>query len=365
MPPVNNPVLRMPGPVKGDGVSYTPSLAFLQRVIHPQIRAVTATLFKVSASPSSLFHLTLRYAHDGIRNRASGPQTLILKRIAPDWPDDPHGHDREVNFYTALYPALALNHGRVYFAGQEPGSDYRLVIMEDMAHSHRFPLPTHAWNNDEIRKLLRAYAHFHTRGHNHVPAVRDAGWLFPRHEERVRATAEMLPRLVEAVVQTGRWSPLPAFSRLLERTLADMERWVDAPVTLLHGDVYPPNAGIPYDPARNDVILLDWEMLSCGLAEMDLAYMFCQPYRSHRFIHKAEALDYYWTERSRLEGMNLSHIERAHRQRYADTLLVLWLIPVAHRMALAPYPADSPVRHFWDSNFQVLNDHLLALCHEC
>lgn len=344
-----------------DGVGYTPSLAFFQKVVHPEICTVTGTCFKVSASPSALYRVELDY-ESGYGE--AGPRTVIVKRIAPDWRDDPYGHDREVNFYGSLYPRLELQQGRVYFAGVEPESEYRLVIVEDMGGSHRFPPPTHPWSEQELRPILQTYARLHVRGQPYIHNVCEEGWLFPRHEERVRATAETLPQMVETVVKAGLWSPVPGFSALLERTLKKIDQLADAPITLLHGDVYPPNIGLPHDPARHEVMLLDWEMVSWGLAEMDLAYMFCQPYRSHRFIHKAEALDYYWAERERLEGIRVSEVERAYRQRYADTVLVLWLIPVASRMALAPFPADSPVRHFWDSNFQVLNERLQALCDE-
>lgn len=349
---------------QGDGADDAPSLPFLREVIHPHLHSVRATRFKVSASPSALYRLTLEYAPNAEGLQGEMPSSLILKRIAPDWEEDEYGWVREVRFYSTLYPHLQLDYGRVYFAGAEPDTNYQIVILEDRSATHRFPPPTHLWHEEEIVPIVRAYAAFHRRGQPYVKQARQEGWLFLRHEERISATAERLPFMVESIVKQGIWFPLPTFPALLERTLKAMERLADAPVTLIHGDVYPPNVGLPLAGSEGQVMLLDWEMVSWGLAEMDLAYMFCQPYRSHRALNKTEVLAAYWAERERLGATRESHATRAYRQRYADSVIVLWLLPVAYRMAQQPFPPDSPVRHFWDSNFQLLGERLQALCDE-
>jgi hypothetical protein len=344
------------------GKESAPSLAFLREVIHPDLSAFISTLFKVSASPSKLYRLTLMYKNGGGKGK---PDSVILKRIAPEWSDDPYGHVREVHCYSRIVPALELPRAHLYYTGQCPDSDDFLLITEDVSDHYRFPPPTHCWTEAEMRPILRTYAHLHTRGASVVDAVRTEGWLFPRHEERVLAMAAELPGMVETLMQMGIWSSAPLFPALMERTLREIETIASMPPTLLHGDVYPPNLGLPHNLDEPHVLLVDWEMVSWGMGEMDLAYMFCQPYRSHRAIHRAAALDYYWAERARLGGQLPSPTERALRQRYADTILLLWLIPVAYRMAHTPFPPDSPVRHFWDSNFSVLGERLQELCNGC
>lgn len=338
---------------------YSPSLAFLQEVVHPEIRGFSCDLIKISASLSRVYRVRLRYGTDS----EALPTTLILKRIAPDWEDDPYGHLREAMVYASVLPALERFSGHIYFAGREAESPYHLIVMEDVSDRYHFPPPTHVWTAEEIRAILQTYAAFHTYGEQIAPQIEGQSWLFPRHEARVLATYDDLPSMVETIVAAGYWSPVPTFPKLLERTRREMEQRVESPLTLLHGDVYPPNIGFPIKSPDKNVYLLDWEMFSCGDAEMDLAYLFCQPYRSHRAINRTRALDYYWQERERLGGSRYTAAERAFRQRYADTLLLLWLIPVAYRMAQSPYPPHSPVRQFWDSNFSMLEERLQTLAY--
>ena len=105
---------------------------------------------------------------------------------------------------------------------------------------------------------------------------------------------------------------------------------------------------------------MDWEMVGRGLAELDLAFMFLQPFGSHRKLDRAAALAFYWRERERIEQPMVSAGERDRRQRYADALWALWLIPVAHKMAHYPFPPASPPRIYWESMFAVLADRLAA-----
>lgn len=332
-----------------------PSLDFLRQVIAPDIGAVTAEIVKVSASPSVIYRLRLA------RTGANDGFSLIAKRIAPDWPDDPGGHERECRFYQCLRPHLDLPWPHVYYAGSEPDSDHHVVIMADVAGQYRFPPPAYVWTQAEIRCILRAYACLHSQGERCLPPPAERGWLMARHEERLRARAHELPSMVATLVERGIWRPLPTFPRLLEQTLINAARVGSEPLTLLHNDVYPPNLGLPADLAQGNALLVDWEMLGWGLAEMDLAFMFLQPFRSHRNLDRAAVLDYYWAQRQKLEGKQPAAVVRQSIQRYADTLWALWLIPVAHRMALSPYPPGSAPRIYWDSMFGVLEERLQQL----
>lgn len=337
---------------------YSPSLDFLRQVVAPDIRAVTAEAIKVSASPSVIYRLTL------IRADVNGIFSVIVKRIAPGWPDDPSGHERECRFYRCLLPCLNLPQPNVYYVGVEPGSDFYVVVMADVAGQYRFPPPAYTWTQAEIQAVLRTYACLHVQGQRCLPPVAKRGWLMARHEERVQARAHELPQMVTSLVERGIWRPLPGFPRLLEETLAEMDRLAGEPVTLLHNDVYPPNLGLPSDLAQDDALLVDWEMLGWGLAEMDLAFMFLQPFRSHCALDRQAALDYYWAQRRKLEGKRRTAVAQQSIQRYADALWALWLVPVAFRMARSPYPAGSAPRTYWDSMFGVLGERLQQLCQD-
>jgi aminoglycoside phosphotransferase (APT) family kinase protein len=287
----------------------------------------------------------------------------VVKRIAADWPEDRHGHEREALFCRRLLPRLAVPHPRIYYAGKEPCSSCHLVIMEDVAGSHYFPRPRDPWSQTEIGQILRAYARLHTTGCEALHGEEDLSWLIERHEARLFETAGELPGMVEAIAARGIWLRMPAFGALLERTLREAKRLSDQPITVLHNDVYPPNCGIP-TMREGEAVLVDWDMVGSGLAEMDLAFMFLQPYGSHRGLDRTAALAHYWRCRQELDGEIPPETERRQRQRYADALWALWLVPVAFRMAESPFPAGSGPRIYWNAMFGVLGERLQALCHE-
>ena len=94
--------------------------------------------------------------------------------------------------------------------------------------------------------------------------------------------------LVAELVNLGVWQPLSGIEPLVERTLARQPAFAKEGLTVLHNDVYPGNIGLPYD-LGGDAALVDWEMTGWGMAELDLAFMFMQPYRSARQIDRKKA----------------------------------------------------------------------------
>jgi aminoglycoside phosphotransferase (APT) family kinase protein len=334
-----------------------PSLSLLRSEVSPSIKHVSAELIKRSSTPAAVYRLELAY-EDG-----PGPRSLVVKRIEAGWPGDPLGHEREVRFYQRLLPRLNFPHPTIYYAGPEPGSPANLVIMEDVAGTHRFPAKEHLWTQFEIESILNTYARLHASGQACLPAVGELSWLLDRHEKRLFETAGDLPAMVEALVNCGIWASMPGFGRLLDRTLREAEILSSHPVILLHNDVYPPNCGLPLS-GEKDAILVDWDMASIGLAEMDLAFMFIQPYGSHRRLDRQAALAHYWRRRQELDGRRRSKAELKARQWYADALWALWLVPVAFRMAESPFPPGSSPRLYWDAMFGVLGRRLQKLSHE-
>lgn len=336
---------------------YSPSLTLLRSVVHPSIRQATTELIKRSSTPATVYRLRLE------GGGKIAPDTLVVKRIDPDWPGDPRGHEREALFCRRLLPHLAAPHPRVYYAGAEPGTSSHLVIMEDVANTHHFPQPRDSWSQAEIQQILRAYARLHASGQVRLQNEEDLSWLMERHEVRLFETAGEHPRMVEALAAHGIWPRMPAFGALLERTLREAERLSGQAITVLHNDVYPPNCGISA-AGDEEAVLVDWDMVGSGLAEMDLAFMFLQPYGSHLRLDRQTALAYYWRCRKQLDGKIPSESELWERQRYADALWALWLVPVAFRMAESPFPAGSGPRVYWNSMFGVLGERLQELCNE-
>lgn len=326
----------------------------LQQSVSPDVTRYAETLIKHSATPASVYRLSLEYAAP-----RAGPATLILKRIQPKYSDDPGFPNRECTYYARVLPNLDLPHAQVYFAGIEPETQERLILLEDLTNYH-LPPPTRPWTQAEGECVARAYARLHTIAKiGHSPCTQDLDWLLPRHETRL--DAEALGKMVHDLVQQNIWEPIPALEGMIAQIVNATPIFSSLPTTLLHNDVYPPNVALPPN-LNSDAILLDWEMASYGLPEMDLGFMFLQPYRAHQYLNKEGVLDAYWAVRICQEGTILTIEERKIRQYYADAVWGLWLVPVAHKMAVHPFPPGSAVQKYWESMFGVLETHLRGLC---
>jgi hypothetical protein len=335
---------------------FSPSLDLFRRVVDPRVCRLTSELIKVSASPSKIYRVVLQVSrgHPAV-------SSVILKSIAPIWPDDPHGPDRELTFYTRLLPQMDVDHAHLYFAGVDEASQHRVIILEDIAPGYWFPLPTHVWEPVEADCVLRAYARLHDQGAGALPPEDERGWMWRMSLQRQEWEPGALLSLLDHLVSSGIWPSLPKAEKLITKTLAEMPHFADQPVTLLHNDVFPPNAALPVDLA-DEAILLDWEMVGWGMAELDLAFMFMQPFHGALLLNRTEALDYYWRHRENLQGGHRSVEERRAVQNHADALWALSLVPVAYRVVTNPHPKGSAPQRYWESMFGVLHDRLRSLC---
>ena len=344
--------------VPGDEYATEAALSHLRDLFGPSLRSVRIEAIKQSATPATVYRLAL----DSEPAAKLLPNTLIAKRIAPDWRDDVAGHRREIAFYQEWAPRLGTAVPHVFYAGPEPGTDFGIIILEDVAATHRFHASDHVWRSDELRRALRGYARLHVQGAALAGSGPPPGWLFPRYEERVRGRATELPEMIGSLVSAGVCPPLRDVELLIERTLATSEALAGHPVTVLHNDVAPQNIGLRQGAARlPDVCLVDWEMAGWGLPEMDLAYLFMQPFDNTRQVDRTQMLAAYWAERQRLEGGVPPAADRVAVQHHADAVLALWLIPVAYERCRRPFPPGSAPRVYWDRMFAVLGDRLQAL----
>jgi len=331
-----------------------PSLEFFRQVIHPEISRYSLRTIKTSAPPVKVEEVSLYSdsTHD-VKFR------LIVKIVSPGWPDDPRGQDRERIFYQRVFPRLGFEHPRVYYAGLNPGTRHRLIVMEDVSGRYRFPSPSYRWNLEEVFCFLRTYARLHGRGQEILPAIEDRAWLLTYH--RQPPDCEQIEESTRYLVSQGIWDPLPNLERLIQQTREQLSVFSGHSVTLIHNDLYPPNIGLPQN-LTDLAVLIDWDMAAWGLAEIDLAYLFMQPFRSASQIDRQEALDYYWGQRLALEGRIPPHDERQSLQSLADSLFALAEVLVAEKVARRPYPPGSAPRAYWDAMYGVLYQRLMELC---
>jgi hypothetical protein len=346
--------------------TFAPTLSWLHQTIDQRIAGFA--IETVKAGPlTAVSRVLLEYGGDHRGKGGSyaaarpGVHSAIVKVIAPDWPDDPRGPDREQWFYARLASRLGLERPRIYYAGADPDTRCRVIAMEDLRDEYRLPPPAHHWSFAELRCVLRAYARLHQAGQACMDAADEPGALWRMALQQRAWRAEEIAALYDDLVRQGIWARRIAIGQLAERTLAGQRSLDGQPGTLLHHDVFPPNIALPSDPA-GEAILLDWGMLGWGMAELDLAFLFMQPFGNTAGIDRLAALDYYWEQRRALGGSSPPTGERRALQRHADALWALSLIPVAHRTALHPDPNGSAEGAYWDAMFGVLGEHLARLC---
>ncbi len=330
-------------------------LSLARDVFGPRVSGVTVQTLKHTAGAATVYRLGLSGVDTG-----SGPLRLIAKRTAGDRADGDHGPMREALFLRHLIGQVGIPQPRVYFAGPFGGGARWLTLVEDVSEAYRFRAADHPWTLAELRPILTSYAALHALGNAALAGLGAREWLFPPYRERVVGLAGELPAMVEALADAGIWQPLPGVGRLVERTVRLLETtaW---PETLLHNDVTPANAGLPRD-GRGPALLVDWEMVGTGPAELDLAYMFMQPFDNTRAVARQAALAWYWEQRRLLSGDSPPATGRAQAQQLADAVLALWLIPVAQQRLLTPFPPGSAPRRYWDAMSWVLERRLRELC---
>ena len=282
-------------------------------------------------------------------NGAAPPAPLVLKVVHPGPEDDPEGRDREANFYAAVHPRLGFRRPEVFFTGCDPETRERLVIMEELL-GYRNPLRRHRWTPAEARCFVRAYARLHA-----VPveaAHVDEPWLF-----RIRSGEFSNGETLEwagDLVRRGVWAPLPGLEALIGWVGEVREELKALPASYMHGDVFPPNISLP-DDLSEEAVLIDWDMAGVGTGELDLAFMFLQPFDSAADLDREQVLADYWRARAALGDAQPTPEERRVRQRYADALWGLYLVRVAHRSVFDPFLANSPAYSYWESMRGVLH----------
>jgi hypothetical protein len=103
------------------------------------------------------------------------------------------------------------------------------------------------------------------------------------------------------------------------------------PLTLVHYDVYPPNVALVRGTAEPEAALIDWAAATADIGEIDLAFVFQQPYKSDRLLDRRAGLRYYWEERKRLTGKPYDWRERVRVFRYARLQALFTTMLAIHR----------------------------------
>ena len=331
---------------------YEPNLDLLRQAFGNRIQDCHAELIKVALGWSRVYRVTLT------RQGHSPRETVIVKTIDPKGPPTVLEAERELRYYQILHPRLSIAKPEVYFLTTDEATGFHVIVMEDLAYSHRIPTHPYQWTYEELKSVLCAYAHLHIT----VVENTDYPWLAPRHESAL--DFEKIPEQVATVQGAGIWSDLPGISDLIAYVRASCEKYANSKLTLLHGDTTPANAPLPNELNSRPATLIDWQDVGVGMPEFDLAYLDLQPFESGRLFLRPELLDLYWCYRSEIDADIPSPEERRARQLHADAVMTLWLTSTASRVALHPYPEGTYPHMHWASQFGIVYSRLKTLTQE-
>jgi len=331
--------------------TFKPELDLLKDALGVDIQDCRSELIKTTFPWSLVYRVTLptqgHFTHESV----------IVKAINPNGPNDPLDAEREFLFYQTLYPNINIPKPVVHLLTTDKASGWNLIVMEDLSSTHRIPKHPYQWTGAELMSVLRAYACLHTSN-----SLLSAPWLNPRHESQLDFDA--VPEQVAIVQRAGIWKALPQLAGLISYARESCKKYKDTAITLLHNDTTPTNAPLPLNLDSQPAKLIDWQDVGIGMAEMDLAYIDLQPFNSGRLIPRPQLLSVYWHFRTDNKANSLSLAERANRQLHADLVMALWLTRPASRVALHPYPAGTYQRMHWDSQFGIVYNRLKELADE-
>jgi hypothetical protein len=287
------------------------SVEFWRDALNAPVENFQAAVVKVGFWPTMVHRVKLDYVADSSR----APRELVLKCARPDWEGDPFGQQREYRVYDELLSRIQVAQPQRYHTALDSSDHHCQIVMEDLSAQYTFYPETHAWTWDEVRAMLRTYARIHAAALGfHVERL---PYLMPRLCERWAPprARKMFADFLDTPWLAPRAQPArSAVERVLEE-LPVLEKLAGRePLTLVHYDAYPPNIGfmrhtssvqqttplgetsfLP-DSDEMQAVIIDWALATRDIAEVDLAFIFQQPYHSDCLVNWRDALQYYWNE---------------------------------------------------------------------
>ena len=333
---------------------FEPNLDLLRQAFGNGIQDCQAELVKIALGWSRVYRVTLTHKGRG----HSARDTIIVKTIDPNGPSTFLEAERELRFYQTIHPKLSIPKPEVYFLTTDEATGFHVIVMEDLASTHRTPTHPYQWRRVELKSVLRAYAYLHTSKVEEL----NYPWLAPRHESLL--DFEKIPEQVAIVQRAGIWEDLPGLPDVIAYACESSKKYESEHLTLLHGDTTPANALLPKSLDSHPATLIDWQDAGVGMPEFDLAYIDLQPFESGRFVARSELLDLYWRYRVEIDSAIPCAEERRARQLHADVVTALWLTTPASRVALQPFPEGTYPHMHWASQYGIIYSRLKSLMQE-
>lgn len=317
--------------------------------------------------PSTVYRVRLESEDE------STPRSVILKCVRPPWVDDAYGTEREFRVYTELLSRIPISQAKRYFTHYNEASQHAQIVMQDLSGTHVFYHETHAWTWEQAQGMMCSLAQLHATGETLGVAQRP--YVMSRLCERWNPTPM---RKMFADLAGTDWLAARMAQGLIdaEKVLAELPELehsaANEPMTLVHYDVYPPNVALTRDPVTPEAVLIDWASATADIAEIDLAFLFQQPYKSDRLLDWQRTLRFYWDERARLTGTPYDWNKRRAVFRYARIQALFTTMIAVHRawkkcmrenLRIAPDSPD-PYMRFFDAMLNEVLHTLLELTTE-
>ncbi len=204
------------------------------------------------------------------------PASLIAKLPTPDLGLRPmvHGAYRaELSFYRDLAPGLPVRVPKTYFMAAADDHTSFVLLMEDLA-PRRQGDQILGCSSDAARHAVRNLAGLHA-GSWCDAALFDLDWLTSTDEEGASVLGEVMLGATEIFVDTFAARLRPDDVTLLREVAGAIPAWSVGRAerfALIHGDYRLDNLMFPAADGA-DVVAVDWQTLSIGLAARDLAYV--------------------------------------------------------------------------------------------
>lgn len=227
----------------------------------------------------SLARLSLGYD----RHEAGAPASVIVK--FPAIPEMNRGlarqfrvYEREYRFFAQVAPSIATRVPRLHFLDFEEASGDAVIGLEDLAPARvgdQLVPPSRAEVTQAMDELVKLHIARWGRADAAelawVPYLQDPVWV------QVAASMEQF----WPVFQQNLGHTLTPYMRRVgdafsSNVVSLLQRLSQPPVTLLHGDFRLDNLFFATKPGEDQLVVIDWQLISRGKGPYDVAYFMSQ-----------------------------------------------------------------------------------------
>lgn len=261
--------------------------AWLTRALHDGGQAGAATVTGVSYEPvgqgvgilCQLARLTLDYEGEA----AGAPRTLIAKMPSHD--PQTRGmvsifrfYEREVRFYRELASEVDIRTARAYYSDFDPATGDFILLLEDLAAA-RLGDQLAGCSIEDAELTIREIAKLHTAWWN-SPKLDELTWMPEARDPINKAGVALYPQAWPSFMERLGHTLPEEMQRIGERLGAQvgdiLDRFVEGPRTICHGDLRQDNLFFAAKPGDAPLTLIDWQIALRGVGTYDIGYFMSQ-----------------------------------------------------------------------------------------